>query len=69
MDTWSVSRNTDVFAAEMESRALTAQQKIDEKAKSERRYELKQQRSMIRDLMEYTLSGGDPADIAKYWPK
>jgi hypothetical protein len=69
MDTWSVSRNTDVFAAAMESRAASAQQKIDENAKSERRYELKQQRSMIRDLMDYTLSGGDPSEIARYWPK
>lgn len=68
MDTWSVSRNSEVFGREMESRAASAQQKIDERAKSERRYELKQQRSMIRDLMDYTLSGGDPADIAKYWP-
>lgn len=69
MDTWSVSRNSEVFANVMESRAETAKQKIEQDAKSERRYGLKQQRSMIRDLMEYTLSGGDPADIAKYWPK
>lgn len=69
MDTWSVSRNGEVFGDVMESRAKSAQEKIDENAKSERRYELKQQRNMIRDLMNYTLSGGDPADIAKYWPK
>ena len=69
MDTWSVSQDTDTFAREMDYRANKVKEKTEENAKSERRYELKQQKSMIRDLMDYTLSGNDPADIARYWPK
>lgn len=69
MDTWTISRDSEKFGKEMEYRADKFKTQEEESAKSERRYALKQQRSMVRDLMDYTLSGGDPADIAKYWQK
>jgi hypothetical protein len=69
MDTWSVSRDGEKFGNEMEYRAKKAEENIKEAAQSEKRYALKQHRGMIRDLMDYTLSGGDPSDIAKFWPK
>jgi len=69
MDTWSVSCDSGKFSDEMERRAESFKQKEEASAKSERKYALKQQRSMVRDLMDYTLSGGDPADIARYWQK
>lgn len=67
MDTWNISRDTDKFAAEMDYRDKKAKEKIAADAKAERRYELKQQKTMIRDLMDYTLSGGDPSLIANHW--
>lgn len=67
MDTWAVSTHGKDFVSTMESREESYKEKVKEKALSERRYEIKQHMSQVRDLMDYTLSGGDPSRIANHW--
>lgn len=69
MDTWAVSDHGKDFATEMDRRERDYKEKTEEQAKAERRYNIAQHKSMVRDLMDYTLSGGDPSKIANYWPK
>lgn len=69
MDTWAISTHGKDFTKEMESREEAHTEKMKQAALNERRYELKQQKSAIRDLMNYTLSGGDPSLIANHWGK
>lgn len=67
MDTWAGSHKGRNFLDQMESKAQSIEENTKNKALSERRYELKQQKTMIRDLMDYTLAGGDPSLIANHW--
>lgn len=67
MDTWAGSERGRNFLDQMDSVAASVEEKTKEAALKERRYELKQQKTMVRDLMDYTLSGGDPSLIANYW--
>jgi hypothetical protein len=67
MDTWQHSRYGKNFMASMDSIAESHAEKAKEAALNERRYELKQHKTMVRDLMDYTLSGGDPSQIANHW--
>lgn len=69
MDTWTISTDAEKFSNEMDYRDKQSKEKIEADANSERRYAIKQHKSMVRDLMDYTLSGGDPSRIANYWPK
>jgi hypothetical protein len=69
MDTWQHSYRGQNFLSDMDSRAESHKERTEEKIKSERKYELKQQKTAIRDLMNYTLSGGDPSQIANHWGK
>lgn len=69
MDTWQHSMHGKNFMSDMDAKSEAHAEKAKEAALKERRYELKQQNSMIRDLMDYTLSGGDPSQIANYWSK
>ncbi len=67
MDTWQHSYRGQNYLAQMDSNETTYKEKTEAKVKAERKYELKQQKSAIRDLMNYTLSGGDPSQIANHW--
>jgi hypothetical protein len=67
MDMWANSDRGRNFLDQTESKAASLAEATKEKALTERKYELKQQSSMIRDLMDYTLSGGDPSLIANHW--
>lgn len=69
MDTWQHSNRGQHFVADMESKAASFAERKNEIAKQERNYELRQNKTAIRDLMNYTLSGNDPSRIANYWPK
>jgi hypothetical protein len=67
MDTWQHSYRGQNYLADMDSREASYKEKTEAKVKEERKYELKQQKTAIRDLMNYTLSGGDPSRIANHW--
>ena len=67
MDTWTVSRDGETFNREMDYRASRRKATEEASALGERRYALKQNKTLIRDLMDYTLSGGDPSQIAHHW--
>lgn len=67
MDTWRHSNYGQNFMGAMDSKAEDHAEKAKQAALQERRYELRQQKTMVRDLMDYTLSGGDPSRIANHW--
>ena len=67
MDTWAMSPRGRQYLDDMESRRASFVERENEKAMQERNYELRQRKTQIRELMDYTLSGGDPSRIAHYW--
>ena len=67
IDTWANSDKGRNFNDQMDSKAASFEEAGKAKALAERQYELKQQKSMVRDLMDYTLGGGDPSLIAHHW--
>lgn len=67
-DTWKSSNNkAKTFVNDIEYLEERKQEELKNKAIDERAYALKQQRSQIKDLMEFVSSGGNPARIADYW--
>lgn len=70
MDTWTKEQfgyKGKNFAKEAEYLEAKYDEKIDEESMKERDYNLKQLKSEIRDLKEFILSGGNPAQIADFW--
>lgn len=67
IDTWNKSYKAKHFGADLEAREADAQAQIAKKAAEDKDYALKQHKTMIRDLMDYVQSGGNPYKIADFW--
>lgn len=69
MDAWQGSWKGQGFTSELEYKEAKRLEEIEEKAEAEKAYGLRQIRTRVRDLMEYTNSGGNPANICAVWDK
>lgn len=67
MDSWQTSYKGKNFTNDVDYAEAKYDEKIDEKSSQEMSYNLKQHKKEIRYLMDYVLSGKNPARIADYW--
>lgn len=69
MDTWQDSYKGKDFGKELDYKMNKALDREEEKAFSEREYNIKQYKREIRWFKDYVASGGNPAQLADYWGK
>jgi len=69
MDMWAITDRGKDISKVVEYNEAKYLDKVEDEAFKEREYNIKQHKSLIRDFMEFTNSGGNPYRIADHWGK